>query len=128
MKKKILKIIAFPIIIAIIIILYMLKIPIECPINKFFDVYCPGCGVTRMLVSIIHLDFYSAFRYNMLVFILLPFLTPYLVYTYICYAFDKKDKITSKIPGWVWYVLLILTILFGILRNIPYFSFLAPID
>ena len=47
---------------------------IPCPFHLITNLKCPGCGVTRMLVSLIQLDFSSAFRYNAVLLILLPVL------------------------------------------------------
>jgi len=88
----------------------------------FFELtgwYCPGCGITRALLSLIELQFYQAFRYNMLAVILLPFGIVYFIYLFIL----KRNK---KIPNIILYFILIIVILFGILRNIPIFSYLAP--
>lgn len=39
----------------------------------------------------------------------------------------RKDKsFYRKIPEVVWYIIIVLLIVYVILRNIPYFSFLAP--
>ena len=72
-----------------------------------------------MIFSIIELDFYQAFRYNPLLFILL-----------VCYLIIKlieiirKKKIAIK-PIYSYY-LLFITIIYGILRNIDAFSYLIP--
>ena len=95
---------------------------IFCPFHKFTGLYCPGCGVTRMLFSLIKLDFYQAFRYNPLVFILLIIGIIYLLIKFIL----KKFNIIIKVPNYVWYILIIIVIIYGILRNIPEFSWLAP--
>lgn len=70
--------------------------------------------MTRAIKSLITFDFYQAIRYNVLIIIL-----PLLIYSLL---FDKKNKI----PNWIWYLLLIIVILYGILRNIEIFNFLAP--
>lgn len=88
---------------------------IKCPIRLIFHIYCPGCGITRMFISLIKLDFYQAFRYNPLVFIIIPII--------IINNFFVKNLKIKKI---IWYILIILCIVFGILRNINYFKFLAP--
>lgn len=95
---------------------------IFCPFHKFTGLYCPGCGVTRMLFSLIKLDFYQAFRYNPLVFILLIIGIIYLLIKFIL----KKFNIIIKVPNYVWYILIIIVIIYGILRNIPEFDWLAP--
>ena len=96
---------------------------IFCPFHKFTGLYCPGCGVTRLLFSLIKLDFYQAFRYNPLVFILLILGIIYWLIKIICQKFKNINLI---IPNKIWYVLLIIVILFGIMRNIPFFDYLGP--
>lgn len=103
---------------------YNFEIP--CIFHKITGLYCPGCGLTRMLFSIINLDFYQAFRYNPLLFICLPFLIIYFVYGLLMYLNNKKNNLISKIPKSITISLLIITILYGILRNIEMFSFLKP--
>lgn len=95
---------------------------IFCPIHKFTGFYCPGCGITRLLFSLIKLDFYQAFRYNPLVFILIIIGILYQLIKLIL----KKFNIYITIPNYIWYILLILVIIYGILRNVPEFSWLAP--
>ena len=99
---------------------YSIKIP--CLFHEMSNLYCPGCGITRMIISICKLDFYQAFRYNPLLFILMPFFVIYGIIYYINWLNDKKTIINKK----VWNILLIIIILYMILRNIPYFSFLVP--
>lgn len=114
-KKNIILVIG----ILIFVILFQDNIGIPCFFHELTGLYCPGCGITRAFLSLIKLDLYQAFRYNMLVIILLPFFAMYTIYKLIM----KGNK---KIPNFIWYFLLIITILFGILRNISAFSFLAP--
>lgn len=92
---------------------------IFCPIKKLTNFYCPGCGITRMIWSIFQLDFYQAFRFNPLVFILL---TCFLIIKLYEFIFHKTVILNSKIT----YTLLIIVILFGIIRNIPGWEFLQP--
>lgn len=101
------------------------NIKYECPIHKYLHLWCSGCGGTRMIKAIINLDFYQAFRYNPLLFILLIIFIIYLgisIFTYI-----KKKVI--YLPSYK--TLIILTfILVGymVLRNINYFSYLIPTE
>lgn len=37
-----------------------------CPTYTVFGIYCPGCGVSRMLYALAHLDIPSALHYNAL--------------------------------------------------------------
>lgn len=102
-----------------IIIFLKYDIGIPCIFFELTGLYCPGCGATRAVFSLIKLHPYQAFRYNALIIILLLPAVIYLLYRYVF-----KGK--KKIPNWIWYVLLIITVLFGILRNISFFSYLAP--
>ena len=94
-----------------IFIKYKYRIP--CIFHEITGLYCPGCGITRALASIIQLNFYQAFRYNNLIILIIPI--------GIIYILNNK-----KIPNYAWYICLAIAILFGILRNISIFEFLAP--
>lgn len=93
-----------------------------CPF-RYIDLYCPGCGGTRMILSILQLDFYQAFRFNPLLFIYLVGFIIYFIVTVIVY-FIKGTII--KLPIWVYGVLIGLLLVYMVLRNIPMFSYLAP--
>ena len=92
---------------------------IKCPFHAITGLHCPGCGVTRMLFSIMTLNFYQAFRFNPLLFILLILYIAFIIERLI----RKKDL---KVPNRIALVLLVILIIFGILRNIPALSFLEP--
>lgn len=36
----------------------------ECPFNYILGISCPGCGMTRALFALLHLDFSLAFHYH----------------------------------------------------------------
>lgn len=95
---------------------------IPCIFHKITGLYCPGCGTTRMVLSILKGNIPKAFSYNPFMFILSPILIIYYIIYYINWIQDKKLEINKKI----WYIILILAIIFMILRNIPEFNFLAP--
>lgn len=111
-----------------IIILFLLYIFdfLFCPFHKLTNLYCPGCGVTRMIFSILKLDFYQAFRFNPFLFILSPFFLLYIVDEFLINIFGKKSFFINKISDNVYLFLLILAIIFGVLRNIPMFDYLIP--
>jgi len=97
----------------------------ECPIHSLFHIYCPGCGITRMFLSIFKLDFYQAFRYNPYIFILLVLAIIYGLYSIIRFTINKKKPhINIKIIIGIAYSLLA----YMVLRNIPLFDFLAPTE
>ena len=93
---------------------------IPCPIKSLTNLECPGCGITRMFISIFKFDFYQAFRYNPLLFILFIL---YMIKLIIDLFTDKLDKIVNT----KFYIgLIIVLVIYGILRNIEMFSFLKP--
>lgn len=90
-------------------------IGLVCPVHLFLHVYCPGCGITRMIVHLVHFEFYEAFRSNMYLFIFTPFI---ITANILC---NKHHKVCNILLA----VFLGIAILFGVLRNI--FPVLASI-
>ncbi|MDI1234066.1 MAG: DUF2752 domain-containing protein [bacterium] len=45
-----------------------------CLSKVFFDMSCLGCGITRAIQHLLHLDFEIAFSYNKLSVVVLPIL------------------------------------------------------
>jgi hypothetical protein len=101
----------------------MILFKVDCPWKKIFDIDCAGCGTTRMVVSLIQLDFYQAFRFNPFIFVLLVLCILYLGYILICKLL-KKNYITIGKKTFV--VIVLLSVIFMIFRNINGFEFLKP--
>jgi hypothetical protein len=129
-KKKV--IIYAVILLMIAIIVYFasrkLGIGIPCPSHTLFHVYCPGCGLTRMFLSLFEFNFYQAFRYNALWFVMLPFVIVLLIDGVLAYLYKRETKIYKRIPIFVWWILLAIVIAFGLIRNFEPFDYLAPTD
>jgi hypothetical protein len=45
-----------------------------CLITRLSGYHCPGCGMTRACMHMIHFDFAGAWQYNKLSFVVLPIL------------------------------------------------------
>ena len=89
---------------------------IPCPIYSITGLQCPGCGISRMVLALLHLDFSAAFHYNPVVLCLLPLLiltATRKIYLYIRYG-RNKDRFCDVL---IWIMIAVL-MLFGILRNI----------
>ena len=99
-------------------------IGLVCPIHEMFHVDCPGCGLSRMIFSMMELDFYQAFRYNPLMFILSPFILIIAIDLIISFLYERKTKIVSKISKPLWITLYVIVLLFGVIRNIEPFTYL----
>ena len=125
MNKKKIIILSILVLILVIFILFDIfeVIGIPCPFYEYLHFYCPGCGSTRMIRSLLHFEFYQAFRYNPLLFILLfPF--GGVIIAEIVYSI--KNKKMFNISTKIYVILLIIILIYWILRNIPFFSWLAP--
>jgi hypothetical protein len=127
-KKKIYFIIFTALLTAVCAILYFLPIKYECPFRSLFGIYCGGCGATRALRYVLNLQIEKAFYCNQFFVLSLP---P-LLYFYIGWALiiladisilPKKKHIKIFLI-----VYITLFLLYGILRNIEIFSFLAPLQ
>lgn len=99
---------------------------IPCMFHQFTGFYCSGCGASRALRSILHLDFYQALRYNAIFTIGLPVLAVYFCGLAVSFIRFGKDKMSGKVPMTVIWVIVAVALLYAVLRNIPAFSFLAP--
>lgn len=100
---------------------------IPCIFHKMTGLYCSGCGASRALRSMLHFDFYQAIRYNAVFTLAVPFLAVY--FSALIFSFIKfgEDRISQKVPMKAVWVFIVLAVVYGVLRNIPMFSFLAPV-
>lgn len=104
------------------VLIISFDIGIPCVFYEITGLYCPGCGITRLCLSLFEGDIYQAFRYNPIIFIDLPIL----FILFVLNIFFKNNKNIKKITDVIIIFLATITIIFGVIRNIPIFSFLAP--
>lgn len=108
-------------------IVYKLKvmglIQLNCPVHTLTGFNCPGCGATRMMISLSELDIYQAFRYNPLLVLSFPFY----IYMYISCgkSYILYGRVNDKLANYILYYAIIL-IAFGVIRNIGWFKILSP--
>lgn len=96
---------------------------IPCVFNIVTGLKCPGCGISRMIISIFYMDFAAAFHYNAALFVLSPvflILAFSLIFRYIRTGSQKLSRGQSITV----IVLIVLLVLFGIVRNLPGFEYL----
>lgn len=106
-------------------ILYRFGIHIPCVFHKITGLYCPGCGVSRMCMALIKLDFYTAFRSNPVVLCLLPLFVISFSVSIIRYIQNGSKKLLKWQNICLW-ISIVCLVSFGIMRNIPALSFLRP--
>lgn len=102
--------------------IFLNKIKYKCLFHQL-GIWCPGCGGTRMIISFVNLDFYQAFRWNPLFFILTIFGIVYLIINVVMYI-RKKVILVPTIKVIIFFI--ILLIIYMILRNVDMFSYLIP--
>ena len=121
--KKNVILIVLSVVLLVIYFLFLNLIKYRCMFHEFLDIWCPGCGGTRMIISFVKLDFYQAFRWNPLLFILLICGIIYLIIGII--MFIRKRVILVPTMKLIVFIIILL-ILYMIIRNIDMFSYLIP--
>ena len=73
MNKKLKDLVIYSIILVVYLIWgHFTHLYIPCLVHEITGLYCPGCGATRMIISMLQGDFKQAFFYNQLLFISTP--------------------------------------------------------
>lgn len=97
----------------------------KCPFHYILHLDCPGCGGSRMLLALLELRLYQAFRYNPFMLVTLPMIS--LIFIHQSYKFIKYNILDKHLDK-ILIVYVICVILFGVVRNIPGFEWLLPTD
>lgn len=118
-KKKTLIILGAAILAGITASFVMIKydLHLPCLFRSITGYMCPGCGATRMFLSLMQLDIKEAFYNNIMLFLSLPFILFILaemIYSYVKTGKASNSEIGKKTAA----VLVICFLIFGILRNI----------
>jgi len=93
-----------------------------CPLYSMTGFACPGCGMTRGLHSLLHGDVLEALDYNAMLPILMLFFG-YLWFSMVLFAVRGRGLTPGKMSIAVIWVMLVLLLVFGILRNLPFYPF-----
>ena len=97
-------------------------IGIPCVFHLVTGLKCPGCGVSRMLLSLFRLDFSAAFEYNAVLLCILPVLLPLLMLPLIRYIRTGNGRMTRLEAG-ISRVLVAVLLIWGVVRNLPGVTF-----
>ena len=116
MRKKI--IIIYSIILAVGLSYYLIVTitgkGLPCAVYSTTGLLCPGCGISRMFMSMFRLDFVSAFRYNPVAFSLFFYWN---MVAFLCFWGRFKLFRNPKFLYTSLYVSVGILFLFGIARN-----------
>jgi hypothetical protein len=85
---------------------------------------CPGCGGTRAVYALLHGHIQAALRDNALFILLLP--TVALRGAWMAGKKSQGRPAGQFFPAKFMWVLLAVTVVFTVLRNLPAFAFLSP--
>jgi hypothetical protein len=96
-----------------------------CLFRAFTGLYCPGCGMTRMLHALVHGDIAGAASMNVLALFGLPVLAVLIAEQLWATRLVHGPLRGVLFDGRIW---IIAALVFGVLRNLPWapFSALAP--
>jgi hypothetical protein len=88
----------------------------RCPIYSTTHLLCPGCGATRALYELLHLNLKGAVHYNALVTLLLP--VALMWWALECYSATRQNRsMELRLPPAACAALLVIAALFTITRN-----------
>jgi len=95
-----------------------------CQFHRLTGLNCPGCGATRALYALLHGDFSTALRDNVLLVAAIPAVAARGAW----FALNRlRGRPNGKFfPPSLLIPLLVVMGVFGVLRNLPMFSFLSP--
>jgi len=93
----------------------------KCPVFLLTGYQCPGCGSQRAFYHLFHGNIATAFKYNPLMLLLVPYV---LSGIYLEYMANKTNpriiRIRNLLFGkWAILLLALTIVLFTIIRNIP---------
>jgi Protein of unknown function (DUF2752) len=92
----------------------------QCPFQQVFKLQCPGCGATRALAALLQGDLAAAFHFNALATAFFPPAAAYGIFAYS--KFLKREPIhPPALPTATVYTALGITLVFGVIRNLPSF-------
>lgn len=94
---------------------YLTRFTVGCFLHDRLFLYCPLCGGTRAVAALLRLDLAEAFADNALVVVLAFFAVILDIWALTRLLRGKKDLL--PLPGWVWVVMVVVLVVYGVLRN-----------
>ena len=89
---------------------------LSCPFYGLTGLYCPGCGVSRMLLNILELDFMSALSSNCVLFVMTPYFAVIILKYLLRYIISGKRGI-SAFDNRLCYCAVAILLAFAVVRN-----------
>jgi len=95
-----------------------------CLFHKYTGLECPGCGATRAVYALLHGNVPAALHDNVLL-VALIFLSV-IRGGWLALEKTRGQKNAVFFPSRFLWPLLIAALIFGVVRNLPWFAFLSP--
>ena len=93
-----------------------------CPLYSLTGLACPGCGLTRGFHALLHGDVPTALDYNAL----LPLFAILIGFAFVSLIYlawrGRRMPFNLLQPNALW-VFLVLLLVFGVMRNLPWYPF-----
>ena len=102
----------------------------KCVLYQTTGLHCPGCGGGRAAHALLNGRVLSAIHFNALSVLILPVIAFVLIRTAIGRAFAIPVRLRKPLPAWCIWMLFVVIVTFGVLRNIPVYplTLLAPAE
>jgi len=93
-----------------------------CPLYSLTGFACPGCGLTRGFHALFHGDLLTALDYNAM----LPLFAVFIGFGFLSLVYfaarGRRIPVNLLHPNALW-VFLVLLLVFGVTRNLPWYPF-----
>ena len=99
---------------------------IPCPLYAVTGLLCPGCGTFRAIGALVQAAVWQAIRYNAIAVVLLPALVILCIRDTIRYIRAAPPVLTSRPEKNIVVGVAIISVLYAIIRNLPFFEVLRP--
>lgn len=96
---------------------------VACNFKSLTGLDCPGCGGQRSVHHLLHLEIVQALRYNAFFVLLIPYLLVLFYYEARKMFFGIPKPMNFFTSNKMLWIFLILLLVFGIVRNLPYYPF-----
>jgi len=100
----------------------------QCWLHKLTGLSCPGCGSLRAVHHLLHGQLVVAFRCNPLLVVLIPIAAGFLLRRLFKLWRGELTPVKERNRNGCYWVILVVLVVFGVLRNLPFaaFAWMSP--